>query len=250
MINIFAFETVDEYKKYEETIKRFNKKLEKYIDLLQKDYVLTELPKGIVWTTKELATTAFSTIPIPAFTNKDLIYITPSLEEWRSLFIKQLDDKELPEVRDFYENMSENHVLTIVGHEFTHHSDLFLDDFDDVREDSIWFEEGMCQYLPRKMMLSEAEFEEITNVEKELVKAFEADYGSKSLDHFGSASYQGSLSSMLFDYWRSFLAIKYLVEERTNLCVNKVFEQYHQWDKDGRKVPLTEFFQITKEVWK
>jgi len=53
--------------------------------------------------------------------------------------------------------MFKNHLFTIVAHELTHHSDLFLDEFDDEGAGGIWFEEGICNYLSRKMTLVESE---------------------------------------------------------------------------------------------
>lgn len=183
-------------------------------------------------------------MPIPAYTSKDIIYISPDLTRWRKLFVSQLEEHNNPNIRQFYGNMSENHLFTILGHELTHHSDLFVDEFNDEREDSIWFEEGMCEYLPRKMFLSEVEFNEITIVESEMVEIFKEKYGNHSLDEFGKASYQGSLTSIMFDYWRSFLAVKYLVEVSANNDMKKVFEEYHKWDKEGRKIPLTQYFHL------
>ncbi|WP_230199542.1 hypothetical protein [Bacillus testis] len=135
-------------------------------------------------------------------------------------------------------------MLIILAHELTHHSDLFLDDFDDEREDGIWFEEGMCFYLPRKILLNEKEFNEITYVETELFETFKDEYGNHSLDDFGTSSYQGSLSGIMFDYWRSYLAVKFLVEVSANNDVKLVFEEYHKWDQEGRKVSLAEYFDI------
>lgn len=80
--------------------------------------------------------------------------MSPDLNKWRKLFLGQLEKRDLPTVHHFYENFSENHLLIIMAHELTHHIDLFPDEFDE-REDSIWFEEGMCFYLPRKTLLSE-----------------------------------------------------------------------------------------------
>ena len=239
---IYSFEDAKEYGKYRDLIERFSKRLTDYQTLLEKDYELTETPKGIVWTSAELATTVFSDVPIPAFTNKDIIYMSPDLAEWRQLFLRQLDGKNLPHIQDFYENYSENQLFTIVAHELTHHSDLFVDEFDGERDDSIWFEEGMCEYLPRKLLLNQEEFDEITAVESELVEVFKDEYGHRSIDDFGSSSYLGSLSSIMFDYWRSFLAVKFLVEDRFGNDIQSVFEKYHNWHNDGRKMPLTEFF--------
>jgi len=244
MKHVYAFETKSDYGKYEVMIEGFLARLKEYQMVLQQDYKLTDLPKGIVWTSAKNAMTLFSNLPIPAFTNKDLIYMSPDVKEWRELFLSQLDGKDIPYIREFYETLTEDHVLTIVGHELTHHSDLFVDDFEDVREESIWFEEGMCEYLPRKFFLSDEEFYKVTSIEKELVNVFHEEYGNRSLDQFGSLSYTESLSSIMFDYWRSFLSVRYLVEERYENDVQQVFLEYRNWHESGRKVSLSEHFQI------
>ena len=245
MKQIFAFERKEEYEKYLDITQRFYGKLLEYQKVLKKEYALRELPKAIIWTNEELATTVFAEIPIPAYTNKNLIYMSPDLKTWRNLFVKQLDGKELPNVQKFYQNISENQIFIILAHELTHHSDLFLDDFKEDRENSIWFEEGMCFYLPRKILLSEKEFNDITFAEKMLVENFKDIYGKHSLDDFGVGSYRGSLSSIMFDYWRSYLAVCYLVEVRANNNVKAVFEDYHNWHKEGRKIPLTNYFGLS-----
>ncbi len=244
MKNIYAFENMADYIKYQKIIERFSKKLKEYQHLLEKKYKLSQIPKGVLWTTEELATSVLSDIPIPAYTNKDIITISPDIKAWRKLFVKQLEGLSLPHIHSFYNNLSENHIFTIVAHELTHHSDLFLDDFEDNRENSIWFEEGMCDYLSRKTILTEREFEEISNVESELVEVFKDKYGNHSLNEFGSDTYQGNLTSIMYDYWRSFLAVKFLVEVRANNNTHKIFEGYHNWDKEGRKRPLTEYFDL------
>ncbi|MDL4840220.1 hypothetical protein [Aquibacillus rhizosphaerae] len=246
MKQIFAFEAKEDYEKYQDLIDRFNKKLKDYQAELEKNYALKDLPKSIIWTSEELATTVFSELPIPAFTNKDNIYISPELSKWKRLFIKQLEGQRNQKIEDFYENMSENQLLTIVGHELTHHSDLFVDEFDDEREGGIWFEEGMCDYLSRKFILNEKEFSEITKVESELLEMFKSKYGNHSLDDFGNASYQGSLTSIMFDYWRSFLAVKYLIEDRANHNVKQIFKEYHHWHNEGRRKPLVEYFELER----
>ena len=242
--HIFAFEKEEDFQEYKYLIERFSKKIKDYQLELVNHYELKEVPKGVVWTTDELATTVFSNIPIPAFTNKDLIYLSPDLVSWRRLFLTQLEGKKHSKIEDFYTNMSENHILTILGHELTHHSDLFLDEFDDERENSIWFEEGMCEYLSRKYLLNDTEYKEITNIEIELMSLFKHKYGNHSLEEFGSDSYQGSLTSIMFDYWRSFLAVKYLVEEVANNDPKQVFKEYHKWHNEGRKKPLIEYFHL------
>lgn len=245
MKQIYAFESEADYGKYQGTIERFQNRLVAYQQELERNYALNDLPKAIVWTTGELATTIFSEIPIPAFTNKDIMYISPDIKYWRNLFVQQLEGKENPSIKTFYENLSEDHIFTIVGHELMHHSDLFVGEFDDDDwEDSIWFEEGMCEYLPRKLILNEVAFNKIANVESELVKMFKNTYGHHSIDAFGEASYHGNLTSIMFDYWRSFLAVKYLVEEQANHDVKQVFKAYQEWHTNGRKEPLSVYIGI------
>lgn len=246
MKQILAFETKEEFERHEELIDSFSTRLKEYQQILEKDYALTELPKGVIWTSEVLATTVFSNIPIPAYTNEDFIYITPALEAWKRLFNRQLDGKDLPHINQFYEANVESEVMVILAHELTHHSDLFPDEFGDERNNSIWFEEGMCFYLPRKLLLSDQEFNDITLVEAELVEVFQERYGQHPLDDFGSQSYSGSLSSIMFDYWRSYLAVKELVEVRANHDVMQIFDEYRKWDNEGRAVPLTEYFDISR----
>jgi hypothetical protein len=241
---IYAFEKKEEYEKYQVIIQDFTKKMKEYQVILEREYALVDPPKGVVWTSEELATSVFSEIPIPAYTNKDLIYMTPDIEAWQDIFKKQLDGKVLPHVQKFYEHHTEKEMLIILAHELTHHSDLFLDDFDEERNDGIWFEEGMCFYLPRKILLNEKEFNEVTNVETELVETFKDQYGNHSLEEFGSSSYQGSLSEIMFDYWRSYLTVKFLVEEWAEHDVQSVFDAYHQWDRMGRRETLTAYFGV------
>ena len=102
----------------------------------------------------------------------------------------------------------------------------------------------MCEYLPRKLILNEVAFNKIANVESELVKMFKNTYGHHSIDAFGEASYHGNLTSIMFDYWRSFLAVKYLVEEQANYDVKRVFKSYQEWHRNGREKPLSVYFGI------
>ena len=38
--------------------------------------------------------------------------------------------------------------------------------------------------------------------------------------------------------------MKYLVEEKADGNVQEVFREYHRWDQEGRKVPLSEYKRI------
>jgi len=88
------------------------------------------------------------------------------------------------------------------------------------------------------------EFNKITVVEMEMVEMFKGKYGHHSLDEFGNANYQGSLTSIMFDYWRSFLAVKCLVEERFHHDIQEAFNEYQKWHKEGRVKPLTAYFKL------
>ncbi|MCG3086560.1 hypothetical protein [Sporosarcina cyprini] len=240
MKSILCFETTEESEKHEALIKRQMERLGKYEEVLRSSYRLEEMPKAVIWTSTELATTVFSTIPIPAYTNEEFIYLSPELEQWRDLMLLQLDGKELPEIQAYYEKFGEDHLFEILAHELTHHSALFVDEFDDDREDSIWFEEGMCFYLPRRF-LGEEYFNEVTKVEDDLVKAHQVKYGGHSLDDFGSGTYEGSIPSIMFDYWRSFLKVKDIVEFHHG-DVQQVFRLYHEWHETGRNQSLSAYF--------
>lgn len=112
MKHIFAFERKEEYEKHQDTIQRFKKKLKEYQQILESEYALRDLPKGIIWTDEELATTVFSEIPIPAYTNNNLIYMSPDIETWRNILVKTLDGNELPYVQRFYENFLRTKYLS------------------------------------------------------------------------------------------------------------------------------------------
>ncbi|KIL50872.1 hypothetical protein KR50_07530 [Jeotgalibacillus campisalis] len=221
------------------------KRLDTYKKFLEKNFKLTSCPKGVIWTSSELATKLFSSLPIPAYAREDFIYISPDLNAWQDLMVRQLEDKELPEVRAYYEQFGEDELFEILAHELTHYIDLFVDEFDDERTDSIWFEEGMCFYLPRKYGLSKKSFEKITEIEGRLAKAFSEQYDDRSLDDFGAGSYQQSLSGIMFDYWRSYLTVYSLVEKMGG-DEQKLFSLYHKWDRTGREMSLTGYFQMNK----
>lgn len=51
--------------------------------------------------------------------------------------------------------------------------------------------------------------------------------------------YGGYLSSIFYEYWRSYLAVKELVEQHQNDPL-LVIKAYHQWHDKGRKVPFTQ----------
>lgn len=242
MKSILAFESAQEAVEHEIITQELMAKLKDYQQVLEQHFELTTIPKGVLWTTEVLATSTFSAIPIPAFTREDFIYMSPILKEWQNLLVSQLDGKVIPHIQSFYQNFSNDQLFIILAHELTHHIDLYVDEFEDERHDSIWFEEGMCFYLPRKYCLTQGQFEEITAIEQQLVNIFSEDYGQNDLGDFGSMSYQGSLSSIMFDYWRSYLKVKSLVEKLDG-DVHRVFMLYKKWHEQGRETSLVQYFE-------
>ncbi|MDO5755751.1 MAG: hypothetical protein Q4P28_05900 [Tissierellia bacterium] len=244
MKDVFAFESVEEYRNYEKSIDYLKTRLRKYQEFLEKNFKLYDCPNGIVWTTKEIGTSVLSDYPIPAFTNEQGIIFAVDEENWRKIFLDVVGEDVPNGIKDFFKEIDGSYLLTILGHELTHHSDYFLDDFDVEQEDGIWFEEGMCDYIPRKFFLTKDEFQKTVQVERELVNFFQGKYGNHSLEEFGDSSYDGSLTSIMYEYWRSFLSIVELVETVGKGDIHKVFQIYHQWDREGRILPLAKYFGL------
>lgn len=79
MKQVFAFNNKEDFDRYQDKTVILYQKLDVYRLELEKNFGLTELPRGIVWTTHELATMTFSTIPIPVFTSRELIFMSPDV---------------------------------------------------------------------------------------------------------------------------------------------------------------------------
>ena len=252
MKHIYAVEAEKELIEYQKYVKSIEPKLNAYIDFLKKEYDVVELPKAIVWTSGDIATKFISDIPVPAYTNEHRVVMTPVLETWREIYLKQLDnlvdnsdvEDDVREIHDYYtKELSENHVLQILGHELAHHSELFLEDFDSDYSNGIWFEEGMVEYISRKYFLTEGEFEAEARVNRRLVDLLKERYGNHSLEQFGENTYEGDYASIFFEYWRSFLAVKQIVEDYKG-DIKAVFASYHKWNEECNGQTLIEWFDV------
>lgn len=245
MKHLYAVETKEELQKYQEFVHEIEPRLREYIDFLKKEYEVIELPRAIVWASEEIATKIISDIPVPAYTNEFRVVMAPELETWSAIYLKQLDGlEEKKEIQDYYTNsLSQNHVMQILGHELAHHSELFLEDFESYFSDGIWFEEGMVEYISRRYFLSEEEFHAEAKVNQQLVDLLKERYGKHSLEQFGEATYEGDYASIFFEYWRSFLAVKQIVEDY-NGDVRAVFESYHKWADNNNGQTLVEWFDV------
>lgn len=242
MKHIFAVRDQAALLSYQTFLERHQAELEQYLAFLREQYAVTGLPRAVVWTDAETATHLISDIPLPAYTNAYRTVFCPSLDVWKNLYLRQLQQCQSEEVRRYYEHaLSENHVMQILGHEFVHHSDLFLDGFEVERDCGIWFEEGMCEYISRKYFLTDSEFDQEARTNAVLVSLLGNRYGTHSLEDFGSATYQGDYASIFFEYWRSFLAVQRVVAQFGG-DIQAVFRSYHSWDQEGRPATLTQWF--------
>lgn len=251
MKQIFAFESIEEYRDNADSIAILNNKFTQYKQRLINEFELKELPKTIVWTTSKNAMTVFSKKSVPAYTNKDTIFVAPNVEDWKEFYLSLLENERLPSsdvmrhIKQYFQSITIDDVFCVLAHELTHHIDLFLDEFEDERTDSIWFEEGMCEYLSQKLTLSEQQYNELRKVDHLMIEIFKPKYGDFSLDEFGTSSYnQISTAAIMLNYWRSAAAIHYLVEHCHSGDVMKVFKLYHEWHEKGRETSLTEFFGV------
>ncbi|MEK4079937.1 hypothetical protein [Solibacillus sp. FSL K6-1126] len=250
---IYAFESIQDFENYKDEIQLLNNNLNMYKELLINQFELIELPKTIVWTSSKNATTVFSQVPVPAYTNRETIYMSPSVSEWKAFYLSLFDGEELEKsdeieyIKQYFQSLTIDDVFCILAHELTHHIELFPDEFEDERNNSIWFEEGMCEYLSQRMTLTEHRYTELRKIENLLIKLFMPKYGGFSLNDFGAGSYnQTSLASIMLNYWRSSAAVHYLVECCYEGDVMKVFSKYEEWHEKGRQQPLTEYFGVEK----
>lgn len=242
MKQVYAVQSQKALDAYGTACRRMLPKLEEFLAYLKAEYQVSSLPRCIIWTDRETATHLISDIPVPAYTNDYRTVFCPEPEVWRNLYLRQLDGLDYPEIQEYYETkLTENHVLQILGHEFVHHCDLFIDE---AYEKERWFEEGMCEYISRKYFLTDDQFAEESRINALLVKQFRERNGSHSLENFSADTYTEDYASIFFEYWRSFLAVKQIVDQ---FCgdVMAVFREYHRWYREENEEPLVRWFQIT-----
>ncbi len=246
---MFAVKNSEELEQYKNFIHKHDAALRRFVKILQSEFEVMELPEFVVLSNFEMATKVFRDIPIPAYTNDIRTVITPEISIWRDIYLKQwenyLPSKELESIRRYYaEEMNDTSILQIIAHELVHWSELFLDDFDNAEalKAGIWFEEGMAEYISRKFIYSEYEFETEKEVAKILVRLYEDNNEKKSIETFGTATYEETYDVIFYYYWRSFLAIDELVRKCGD--IKTVFEKYHEWDSDGRKMSLSNWFHL------
>ena len=231
--------------------------LKKYEASLNAFTSIEKPPRGIVFHDLESATKLYSTIPLPAYTSRDLIHLTPLLETWKQIYLTTTNG--VKEAEDYYRNLEMVDVAEIAAHEMTHHADFFHSEFEGWEEENasdMWFEEGICFYLPRKLLMSSERFEKVMEVERLLIEAYKEEYGEYSLDAFGEAGYRGGdnmdYSAAFYDYWRSTRTVTRLIDEYCGGDVQRLIDCYRKWIDGGEKGRLQDFFverfEISEEV--
>ena len=245
MRKILAFEQ-EPKKEIINLINSLHSDLLKYGKVLIENYELKEKPNGVVYTSTKIATEVLSDVPIPAYTRNNAIILGVELEDWKDIFKNQCGIHYSEVYKTYYDNNLYQELLGILCHELTHHIDLFPSEFDDYTDD-IWFEEGMCFYIPRKTILDPREYEEIYSIERSLISNFYDRYGHNSLLRFGSSSYEESIESIMFDYWRSFIVIDYYVNNIFGGDQWALIKAYRLWYEDQDK-PIETYLKITPDM--
>lgn len=238
---IYAVRSCDELQQYQVFSDRIRQPLEDFLSFAEKIYAVSALPKAVVLTGEEVATKLISDIPLPGYTNEHRTVFCPDIPVWQAIYLRQLEGMENAEIRSYYEfALTERHILQILGHEFIHHSDLFIDE---AYEKARWFEEGMCEYISRSYFLTEDDFREEARINQLLVRGFEAVQGTQSLEAFCADTYHEKYAHIFYFYWKSFLAVNALVN-RFQGDVAAVFREYRRWFSESPSMPLSQWFGI------
>ncbi|HFI0255581.1 TPA: elongation factor Tu [Streptococcus suis] len=241
MKDLFLVSDEKQLADYTDFVERHRTVLKNYLVYLQTHFQVEDLPDVIVWSDKEAATRFVRDCPIPAYTNDIRMVMTPDLKVWKDIYLKQIENystEDTQEIVAHYHSLSDNHLLQIIGHELAHQSEQFLD----YEEETMWFEEGMVEYISRSYFLTKEEFDREKQINQQLVHLFQTKNGHHPLSQFGQATYQEDYASMFYEYWRSFLAIDYLVEKFGT--AEAVFAEYHRWNNENRPVDLLTWFGI------
>lgn len=241
MRNLFLVSDEQQLTDYKDFLESNWSLLQDYLEYLQLYFQVEELPQAIIWADEEAATRYIRECPIPAYTNDVRMVMTLDLQVWKNIYLKQVESysvEDSQEIVEHYHSLSTNSLLQIIGHELAHQSECFLD-YD---VETIWFEEGMVEYISRRYFLTDEEYIREKQINRQLVQLFQSKNGYHHLSQFGQATYDRDYASIFYEYWRSFLAIDLLVESFGT--VEDVFYSYHDWNVQGRPVDLLTWFQL------
>lgn len=237
---LYLCEYPEEIQPYQDFVRRNDTKIHSFLTFLKQQYAVVALPNSVILTSADIATRQISSIPLPGYTNEFRTVFCPEADVWRSFYLQQITEPDDPRIREYYNTrLTEDHVLQILGHEFVHHSDLFIDETWEIAR---WFEEGMCEYISRTYFLTGAEFEDEARINELLVKRYEERYGIQSPESFCRDTYSGSLEDIFYFYWKSFLVVQSAVQKFGS--VEAVFREYHRWFREEPTTPLSVWFRI------
>lgn len=226
MTDLFLVKDEDGLRKLRAFVGDIASVLNEYLKHLEENYMVAEFPRSVVWTDFESAVFCVSDNPLPAYTNDYRIVITPDIEVWKSLYLKQLDNyadsESVGKVRTYYGGLDRHNILQLIGHELAHHSELFIDE---AYDGEMWFEEGMAEYISRKYFLTDEEYAAEKEANGILVALFDEKYGRPPLKDFSQSTYRQDITHIFYSYWRSFLAVDALVE-RSDGNVRRVFDLF------------------------
>ncbi|MBE5905490.1 MAG: elongation factor Tu [Lachnospiraceae bacterium] len=245
MEHLYLCKNSDELTKLQKHANALKIGLESYLDDLRKYMRVEELPKCIIWTEEEFATKLLADIPIPAYTDDRRTVVVPYPDVWKKIYLCQIkeynqDRPEVQEVRAYYENCPVNQIRQIVGHEFVHWSEFFDEELYD---ETIWFEEGMAEYVSRKWFLTEEEYAKEKRINQILIDLYEEMYEAQPLENFNYNSYGKEMNLIFYFYWKSFLFIERLVEQKGG-NMGEVIKCYQRWCETNREISLLEWFLI------
>jgi hypothetical protein len=186
-------------------------------------------PRGIVFHDLTSATTVFSTLVLPAWTDLTLIHLDPVLDDWKQIFLSALASG-MPRatqvlVEDYYQTLETVDIATIAAHELTHH----LHCFSDTPQQATWFEEGFCFYAPRKHLLSPARLTQLQQVEQALIEVHAPRLGGHPIWQLGLTNTGGSFTDALFDYWRAIHTVSHLGQTYAHGDVKHLLTLFEQW---------------------
>lgn len=202
-----------------------------YLSLLKGIAAVNE-PRGIIFHV-DSATKVFSDHVLPVWANGEFIHIDPLIDDWKRILISA-SSSDMPSnvralVMNYYSSLNIHDVATIVGHEMAHHLGCFAYTFDGEINDSMWFEEGLCFYLPRKRLFTHDRFEALMHIESLLIDVHKGEFGGHPVWQFGKSDDGRSFVAALFDYWRATAVVRSITEDYTAGDIVKVFQLFEHW---------------------
>ena len=204
------------------------------------------------------ATKVHSHYPVPAWTTPErgVINFCPEERRWQNIMKTNVKQLNLPEsveknMLKHYEQWNLDFLLNdVVGHEICH----LLEFFENLPDGLDWFEEGLCFYLPRRI-LSETKKElvkEIYQQEMKLVSYSQRWVKGHFLKDFSAyrTRLRNNLIIFLNDYHLAANATKELVDEMVGGDVRRVMKVAEQIGPEIEEPPEQMMKTFVKKLFK